>query len=54
MITTDGQENVLRNLERKADQASKMFDMLVSLMGREMKIEKRNEYTKKAEVPSWL
>ena len=54
MVTTDGQENVLRNLERKAEQASKMFDMLVAMMGREMKIEKRNEYTKKEDVPSWL
>jgi hypothetical protein len=54
MITTNGQENVLKNLERKAEQASVMFDMLVSLMNREMKIEKRNEYTSKMEVPSWL
>jgi len=54
MITTDGQENVLRNLQRKADQASKMFDALVSIMGREMKIEKHDDYTKKEEVPSWL
>ena len=54
MITTDGQENVLRNLERKSEQASRMFDALVTLMGREMKIEKRNDYTKKAKVPKWL
>jgi len=54
MITTDGQENVLRNLERKLEQAGRMFDALVTLMGREMKIEKRNDYTKKAKVPSWL
>jgi hypothetical protein len=54
MITTDGQENVLKNLERKAEQASVMFDMLVALMGREMRIERKNEYTNKMEVPSWL
>ena len=54
MVTTDGQANVLRNLERKAEQASQMFEMLVAMMGRELKIEKRAEYTKKAEVPSWL
>jgi hypothetical protein len=54
MITTDGQENVLKNLERKAEQAGVMFDKLVQMMGREMKIEKRNEYTKKEDVPSWL
>ena len=54
MITTDGQENVLANLQRKTEQASVMFDKLVSLMWNEMKIEKRNDYTKKEEVPSWL
>jgi hypothetical protein len=26
----------------------------VTMMWKEMKIEKRNEYTKKEEVPSWL
>ena len=54
MITTDGQENVLRNLQRKSDQAGEMFDMLVKMMWREMKIEKKNEYTKQQELPKWL
>jgi hypothetical protein len=54
MITTDGQENVLKNLERKAEQASVMFDKLVQMMGQEMKIERRNEYTKEMRIPTWL
>jgi hypothetical protein len=54
MITTDGQENVLANLQRKAEQASAMFDTLVKMMWQELKIEKRNDYTKKEETPSWL
>lgn len=54
MVTTDGQENVLANLQRKADQASEMFDRLVGMMWKELKIEKKNEYTKKQECPSWL
>ena len=54
MITTDGQENVLRNLQRKSDQAGEMFDMLVKMMWRELKIEKKNEYTNKQELPKWL
>lgn len=54
LITTDGQRNVLGNLQRKADQASNMFDMLVGLMWREMKIEKTNDFIKPEEVPSWL
>jgi hypothetical protein len=54
MITTGGQENVLTNLQRKSEQASAMFDNLVSMMWRELHIEKRSPYTKKEEVPSWL
>lgn len=54
MVTTDGQADVLLNLTRKADQASRMFDHLVSLMRQELRIERPNDYTKKEEVPSWL
>jgi SNF2 family DNA or RNA helicase len=54
MVTTDGQEGVLLNLQRKTEQASAMFDHLVAMMWNEMKIEKRNDYTKKEEAPSWL
>lgn len=54
MITTDGQENVLRNLQRKAEAASVMFDKLVEMMRNELKIMKRNDYTKTEEYPSWL
>ena len=54
MITTDGQENVLANLQRKSEQADKMFDRLVAMMWQGMKLEKKNEYTKKEKVPSWL
>ena len=54
MVTTDGQQNVLRNMERKADAAARMFEQLVEMMGSELKIEKTIGYTKKEEVPSWL
>ena len=54
MVTTDGQENVLCNMQRKAEAADKMFSQLVSLMGKEITIEKTTGYTKKEEVPSWL
>jgi hypothetical protein len=54
MITTDGQENVLRNMERKTRQASQMFDVLVSLMGQELKIAKNEVASKKVKVASWL
>lgn len=54
MVTTDGQENVLSNLQRKSDAASVMFDKLVSMMRDELKIVRVNDFIKTEEVPSWL
>lgn len=54
MVTTDGQQNVLRNMERKADAAARMFGQLVLLMREELHIHKTTGYTKKESVPSWL
>jgi DNA segregation ATPase FtsK/SpoIIIE-like protein len=54
MITTDGQDDVLQNLNRKSQAADKMFDQLVSMMWRELKLEVKNEYTQKQKEPSWL
>lgn len=54
MITTDGQENVLANLQRKTEQASAMFDQLAAMMWKELKIERANDYTRKEETPAWL
>jgi len=54
MITTDGQENVLSNLQRKADAASVMFDNLLAMMRNELKLNKRNQYTNTEEIPTWL
>jgi hypothetical protein len=55
MITTDGQNNVLRNLERKTEQASKMFSLLVQLMCQELKVDNQHRHnTKQEEIPAWL
>lgn len=54
MITTDGQENVLRNMERKADAAALMFEQLVSLMSKEIHIKPSYGFTKREDIPSWL
>ena len=54
IITTDGQENVLRNLQRKSDAADAMFAQLVAMMGNELKIQKRKTTTKAMEIPTWL
>lgn len=54
MITTEGQNDVMKNLQRKAQQADKMFDMLVGMMWRELNISKKNDYVIREEIPSWL
>jgi SNF2 family DNA or RNA helicase len=54
VIATEGELRVVENMQRKAAQADTMFEMLVKEMNYANTIRKTNEYTKKAEVPSWL
>jgi hypothetical protein len=54
MVTTEGQADVVANLQRKSEQADRMFEQLVGMMWKELKIERHNEYTNKPEAPSWL
>jgi superfamily II DNA or RNA helicase len=54
VVATEGEERVLANMRRKADQAAKMFEVLVAEMNSALKIERENIYTKKVEVPTWL
>lgn len=54
MITTDGQNNVLKNLQAKAQKANEMFEYLVTLMKNELILDKRKPFTKKVIIPDWL
>lgn len=54
LITTDGQEQVLSNLQRKSEAAEQMFNNLVMMMQNELRIERQNTLTKKERMPSWL
>jgi SNF2 family DNA or RNA helicase len=54
VVATEGEERVLGNMRRKADQASKMFEVLVREMNQAVKIERANVYTEKVKVPTWL
>ena len=54
IITTEGELGVMRNLQRKAGAADKMFTMLTKYMTEAMNIRKRTNYTGEVEVPSWL
>jgi hypothetical protein len=53
IVTTEGGRDVLKNLERKADQADRMFTALVSYMGDALRVERRT-YPNAVEVPAWL
>lgn len=54
MITTDGQDNVLKNLRAKERKADEMFDQLVTLMRDELILQKRSAFTEKVVIPGWL
>ena len=54
IVTTEGEQNVMKNLQRKALAADKMFDNLVSEMHAAMSIERDNRFIHRETVPSWL
>lgn len=54
VISSEGEADVLKNLQRKSDNAAKMFSQLVELMNNELQIKKTNEYTHTPKTPSWL
>ena len=54
VITTEGEQQVLKNLQRKAAAADKMFSDLVACMNDAMEIDRGVSYTQKEECPAWL
>ena len=54
MITTEGQGNVLANLQRKAAMADEMFTQLVETMQDELRISRQDEPTAREVIPTWL
>lgn len=54
IVTTEGERGVMKNLQRKADQADVMFSRLVEEMNNAQGIERANNMTKTMGVPSWL
>jgi hypothetical protein len=53
IVTTEGEIGVLRNLQRKANQSSAMFDKLTTYIGRALHIEDI-PISIQEEIPSWL
>lgn len=54
VVTTEGEHEVMKNLQRKARQADTMFSSLVSEMTRAMKIDKSANFTHKERIPAWM
>jgi hypothetical protein len=54
IVTTEGGANALKNLERKATQADRMFDALVEHMRDAQSVRRAESYDVPVEVPAWL
>lgn len=54
VVTTEGEHEVLKNLQRKARAADTMFSRLVASMNDALAIEREQLPTQGEEIPSWL
>lgn len=54
VITTEGEKEVMKNLQRKALAADKMFSDLVAQMNNAVRIDRGIKFTKPEEIPLWL
>lgn len=54
IVTTEGERGVLKNMQRKAAQADKMFSNLVAEMNSAIGISARSTFPTQEVVPSWL
>lgn len=54
IVTTEGEWDVMKNLQRKADAATKMFEEIVVHMNHELKIQRSVAFKEEVKLPSWL
>jgi hypothetical protein len=54
VVTTEGESEVLSNLERKSEAADRMFDSLLEHMNEALHIDRQTTFETPTEVPSWL
>ncbi len=54
VITTEGEKEVLKNLQRKAKAADKMFTDLIRYMNDSISIDRNVDYTQQERMPAWL
>ena len=54
IITTEGEADVMQNMQRKSEQADKMFAAIVEHMNNELKLRASTTFKAKAGLPQWL
>ena len=54
IVCTEGAGSVLKNLQRKSEQADAMFEQLVSHMNAALAIDRARVFTTPMEIPAWL
>lgn len=54
VVATEGELRVLANMRRKSDKADAMFTSVVREMNNATRIESKDDYKNKMEVPSWV
>jgi hypothetical protein len=54
VIETEGDRDVLANLQRKARQADEMFSNLVREMNEVLHLQRSRAFTTEERIPSWL
>jgi len=54
IITTEGELRVLKNLQKKAKAADKMFSSLIKYMNNSVEIKKEEGYNEKERIPLWM
>ena len=53
VVATPSIEGMLANLQRKSEQADRMFDHLLAHMTDALRIQRQNDHVKEMELPSW-
>lgn len=54
VVTTKGEQRVMKNLQRKSDAADEMFTRLVATMNDALKIDRDLKFRKQEKFPAWL
>ncbi len=54
VVTTEGEADVLKNMQRKADQAEVMFASLIAHMNNALQIDRQRAFTHELDLPPWL